>query len=218
MKNMTHKEAFIKLMKGDIPQKIADVIYEKREMNDEIVFAQGFDNIREYNPPCGDHKNTWVDNDAVIIYIPQGKACKNTVAIEIKDRLSDLLEDSKMRQYIGSSDYYFLAVTSVLIIPALVLLMEISSDNDIGLIDLDNEEVVVVPGLVNVDAERRRKLLAMCCLNPKRCPGSSAEYCFHAVIPHPCYDDYSDYRGIRVNQKYLGLLKNIIYHRFRWTR
>ena len=216
---MTHKDAFKKMMEGPLEEGLVQILYGENAGLIDNVHVQGFDNVRERHPPVGTHKATWIENDAILIFIPARKNCAaskdirpSSVAIEVKDSYEDLLKDTKMPQYVGANNLFFLAVPSVLVIPALEKIDEFAEAREkIGLINYDTGEVIILPAVDrDFDRARNAKLMAACMYSPKRCAGEESAYNLHKVPIAPVpLQHFTPYKDRLVNDVYLRLLRHI---------
>lgn len=209
-----HKEAFCTIVSGTIPEKIAEQIYGEAAINTTIKF-QCLDNIREYHPPRSLTEKAWLENDAVMVFIPSRESSSgghhiSKVSIEIKTELEDLLKDDKMELYVGATEYMFLAVPSMLILPAIKRLeYKAEYEGKIGLIDFSEGEIVIMP-TVNRDFDRVRsaQLMSSCFLTRKRFDQDDSIYQIHDLtLLGYTNQEFVLFDNRQVNTKYLSLFK-----------
>lgn len=216
-----HKPLFDKLMSGKFVETFANLLYGESAKAGTIVYTQAIDKVREQHPksPGPTHKK-WFENDAVVIFVPQQRTDYKaepylrpcSVAIEIKASVDDLVNDKKMEQYMGAIPFFFLAVPSVLIIPAIQRIEKIPAfRNRIGLIDIDNGKIVIMPQEdENYDKDRNDKLLGAMNINPKRFSNTDQGYMVRPVsIDAWTPPLFTHYDGRQINTDYLKLFKDL---------
>ena len=91
-------------------------------------------------PPGHKTRSMWLD----FLFVILSKKDRLTVGIEIKTDEGDLLFDAKLPHELVT-DYFFLAVPSLLIPAALFVINHQPDRGIIGIVNLDNSEIVVMP-------------------------------------------------------------------------
>jgi len=132
-----------------------------RERKFRVKFYQ---NVREAATVCGVKDKSSIQHDVIIVLckifgVTHGQRAV-FIGIEIKDTLRDLLNDEKMLQYLGASEYQFYGVPEFLVSKAL---RKIESFGEkaryIGLINLDEGVIVKMPKKHPVRQERRQAMI-----------------------------------------------------------
>ena len=150
--NSTHKKLFQMLVLGDFAHQLASQIYPYEE-NRNVINYQAMDEVTDPGTDFDPSDiTTKCRHDAILSFFPEygrtarpldknlGESWFTHVSIEFKNSLSDLLKNgSRMVQYLGATDYFFLGVPKNLLPDAVQLLQRkpLSDHADqIGLVDL----------------------------------------------------------------------------------
>lgn len=160
-KNSTHKKLFQMLVLGDFAHQLASQIYPYEE-NRNVINYQAMDEVTDPGTDFDPSDiTTKCRHDAILSFFPEygrtarpldknlGESWFTHVSIEFKNSLSDLLKNgSRMVQYLGATDYFFLGVPKNLLPDAVQLLQRkpLSDHADqIGLVDLTKGQIVIMP-------------------------------------------------------------------------
>lgn len=111
------KRIFRDIVLGTFPQNFIDRVYE-REPEHNRIFYQAMEEVTEYTVPTPENPRTYFRHDGIISFFPQKERedfRQFNISIEIKSSLEELLSDNKIDQYLGSTDYFFLAVPNELV-------------------------------------------------------------------------------------------------------
>lgn len=89
----------------------------------------------------------------IFLHVNYGKTL--TIGIEIKGHRKNLIWDNKLFEYLGHTDYFFLAVPTVLIKPAR---LKASQDPRIGIIRMRDGKIIVFPEIQTVSEENKQEM------------------------------------------------------------
>ena len=156
-KDDNHFKSFNQLVLGKFPHQLASLIYPHEKDHDIITF-EAMDELCEPGP---DEVKTFVRHDAMLSFIPEkgrterpleketGQSWVTHVSVEFKVNKRDLVKNGgKMVQYLGATDYFYLAVPKRLLEEAVQLIQRqpfLASLDHIGLIELSSGDIVIHP-------------------------------------------------------------------------
>ena len=186
--NEGHAKVFKQLVLGEFPQQFVNKVYI-RESRSNRIYLEAMDQVREYVTPTEKNTRTCFWHDGIFMFFPDQKREDFriiTVSVEIKTNLSDLKSDKKIDQYLGATNYFFLAVPHHLVDAAKKkILSPIETRPYKGIIDATIGKIVVMPKCQVLDRERHIRLSSSMFLTKRRIDEPRSEYQIHQLCVSP---------------------------------
>lgn len=210
---MKEKEIFKVLVKGAFPQNLAIQVMPEQQFGD-MLCTQAMDLVREDNVSRAPEDKMYFEHDALFyqsVWRPEEKKdflfVHVTTAVEIKASAADLLKDPKIDQYLGATQYFFIAVPEEILEEAVVKIREAPETMPYkGIVNVDTGEIVVMPQRQSlVSRDRLLRLLGAMFMSKKRHPGHDTEGLYQqlpigiSTMPKPRWEIIDD---MKVNVQY----------------
>lgn len=179
-----HAQVFKQLVLGLFPQQFVNRVYS-REPKSNRIYLEAMDQVREYVTPTESNSRTCFWHDGILMFFPDQKREDFriiTVSIEIKTNLSNLKRDTKIDQYLGATNYFFIAVPHHLVEAAKKkIAYPIEKKSYKGVIDASLGKIIVMPECQTLDRERHIRLSSSMFLTKRRIDEPRPEYQIHQI-------------------------------------
>ena len=186
--NEGHANVFKQLVLGKFPQQFVNKVYT-RESKSNRIYLEAMDQVREYVTPTEKNTRACFWHDGILMFFPDQKREDFrivTVSVEIKTNLSDLKRDTKIDQYLGATNYFFIAVPHHLVEDAKrKILSPTETRHYKGVIDATLGKIIVMPECQVLDRERHIRLSSSMFLTKRRIDEPRPEYQIHQLMVSP---------------------------------
>lgn len=213
----TQRPIYEQLVFGPLPLNLALTIFPRRRPED-VFYAVGGYRVKEPNYNLPNAPERYHEHDVIMTMthfgqIPSGekKIFGNvTVSIEIKTTFRDLAESS-VDKYLGATPFFFVAVPEILLPAAICRYHDHRLRHQIGLIDSDAGQIVVLPQMQSYQQERQDRLIARRSTSIHQIPqyNDTEPFQLHRVpvLPSASAVTVTDFDGLFVNEDYLDLFR-----------
>ena len=183
-----HTKVFQQLVLGRFPQQFINRVYT-REPKSNRIYLEAMDQVREYVTPTEKNTRVCFWHDGILMFFPDQRREDYriiTVSVEIKTNLTNLTSDTKIDQYLGATNYFFLAVPHHLVEAAKKkILTPIEKRPYKGVIDATLGRIVIMPQCQDYDRERHIRLSSSMFLTKRRIDQPRPEYQIHQLTVSP---------------------------------
>lgn len=201
------KEIFDKLVFGPFPGNIASILYDNK-YGDSVIYREGGYRIAE---PIENGRK--IEHDMILLLTKASLHTKkvrqrDSISIEIKTSSWDIME-SDVKKYLGATRLFFIAAPKKLLPDVIAKYSNHSNKNEIGMIDSDSGEIVVLPRFQNYSKTRLNTVLSHCYTSGHRIPClyDTEPYTMARVMVSNYSPGFKLIDGLMVNSKYLSLFK-----------
>ena len=201
------KEIFDKLVFGPFPGNIASILFSNKYGDDVIYRESGY---RILEPIENGRK---IEHDMILLLTKASLHLKkvkqrDSIAIEIKTSSGDIME-SDVKKYLGATRLFFIASPKYLLPDVVSKYCNHSKKSEIGMIDSDSGEIVVLPRFQNYSKTRLNTVFSHCYTSGHRIP------CLYDTEPYTmarvAVSNYSPVfkliDGLMVNTEYIHFFK-----------
>ncbi|MBQ3812341.1 MAG: hypothetical protein II841_02110 [Bacteroidales bacterium] len=179
-----HAKVFKQIVLGQFPQQFVNRVYS-RESKSNRIYLEAMDQVREYVIPTKSNPRACFWHDGILMFFPDQKREDYriiTVSIEIKTNLENLKSDEKIDQYLGATNYFFLAVPHHLVEAAQKKILSPFEKRPYkGVIDATSGKIIVMPKCQELDRERHIRLSSSMFLTKRRIDEPRPEYQIHQL-------------------------------------
>ena len=203
-----HSQLFNKLVERTIVSSFVSAFPESLKNPDGetlIKFKPGVE-VSEKNMTDPENPRAYFRHDAIFCFRSADCEEIRLASIEIKGHRQNLLKDNKMAQYIGATDWFFLAVSNNLILPAIQRIKENEQlRRYAGLIDISKLDIVIRPQKQAYDPDRLIRILKAIKKQRWYPPEINIALLHQSsvTVPENCQTRWKNIDGLQVNEKYV---------------
>lgn len=166
-----HTQVFKQLVLGTFPLDFVNEVYSREDKSNRI-YLEAMDQVREYVTPTETNTRVCFWHDGILVFFPDQKREDYrivTVSIEIKTNIYDLERDTKIDQYLGATNYFFIAVPHSLVDAAKRKILNPTETRPFkGVIDATSGKIIVMPECQALSKERHIRLSSSMFLTKRR--------------------------------------------------
>ncbi len=208
-----HKKVFKTVAAGQFPAQLAETLYPT-DGESNTVYDEFMDLVREKNYDHPELEKEYFEHDGILSLFPQRgreRGFRNIhVSFEIKTHYDDLAKDSKMDQYLASTDFFFIVVPSDLLTAAVRKIRTFGARMPyVGLVDATTGNIVVMPAMQEglKDQARQDRILSKIYQTKRRVDRPEACYQLRSIeLGTNKRPEFVPLAGMNVNKEYLKLV------------